>query len=219
MLVSELIEKAAVKAGLAEPGAVPASVAAMGLSDFNRWYRYVWQRHPHRDLRLADVTLAVPAGDGIVALPTAVDVIRVVRDGNGALLPLGDATAADFATVFLGVSGVPSRYITLPDGTDADAKPVRRIQLVPAPAAALTLTVNGLRRYAALAAGDTVLLSRCEDALYFYVLGELYRFEGDSASRKEAFADAETHLANALTFEDQSPESDPVSLPVDSFYG
>ena len=218
MTVSELIEKAAVKAGMAEPGAVPALLASMGLSDFNRWYRYVWQRYPHRDLRLADETVAVSAGDGIVALPTAVGSIRVVRDGHGALLPLGDATAADFADVFLGTTGTPNRFVTLPDGVDADTKPVRRIQLVPAPASAMSITVNGLRRYAALAAGDTILLSRCEDALFYYVLAEFLQFAGDAAGRKDALADAEKHLANALNFEDQSPESDTVNIPVESFY-
>ena len=218
MIVTELIEKAAVKAGLAEPGAIPSSVAAMGLSDFNRWHRYVWQRYPHRDLRLADETVAVAAGNGVVELPTAIDSIRVVRDSHGALLPLGDAAAADFAAVFLGVTGTPDRYITLPDGVDGDSKPVRRIQLVPAPASAVSITVNGLRRYAALAAGDTILLSRCEDALYFYVLGEMYRFAGDSASRKEAFADAEKHLSNALASEENAPEADTVQIPTESFY-
>jgi hypothetical protein len=218
MTASALIEKAAVKAGLAETGAVPAAIAAMGLSDFNRWYRFVWHRHPHRDLRLADETVAVAAGDGVVELPTTVDSIRVVRDGHGALLPLGDAAAADFADVFLGISGTPNRYVTLPDGTDAEQKPVRRIQLVPAPASALTITVNGLRRYAALAADDDILLSRCEDALFYFVLAEFFPFAGEAASRKEALADAERHLANALAFETGSPEEDPVNVPVDSLF-
>lgn len=218
MTVSTLIEIAAVKAGLAEPGAVPAAIAAMGLSDFNRWYRHVWHRFPHRDIRIADEVVAVPAGDDVVALPTCIDGVRTVRDGSGALLPLGDATAADFAALFLGISGTPSRYVTLPDGVDGDNKPVRRIQLVPAPASSLTLKVSGLRRYAALAAGDEILLSRCEDALFYFVLAEFFQFAGEVASRKESLADAEKHLANALAFETDSPEADSVNIPVDSLF-
>ena len=71
----------------------------------------------------------------------------------------------------------------------------------------------------ASSAGHDPLLSRCEDALYYYVLAELYQYAGDSAARKVAVADAEKHLANAITFEDQSPETDTVQLPVESFYG
>ena len=218
MLASALIEKAAVKAGLCETGSVPTVLSTMGLSDLNRWYRFVWNKYPHRDSRLADVTVSVVTGDGVVDLPTAVDGIRVVRDGNGALLPLCDATAADFSDVFLLSSGTPSRYVVLPDGVDSSTKPIRRIRLAPMPAAALTLTVSGVRRFAELAASDTVLLSRCEDALYFYVLAEMYRFAGDAVSMKEAFAAAASHLASALNFEDIAAENDTVQVPTESFY-
>ena len=217
MTAASLVEKAGVKAGLCVAGAVPAALAAMGLADLNRWYRYVWNKYPHRDIRLAEADVEVSAGATAVALPTAVDGIFSMRGPNGALLPLSDAAAADASEIWLGASGTPCRYLSLPDGVDGDSKPVRRIRLAPVPAAALTVSVIGLRRFAELAGGDSVLLTRCEDALYFYVLGELYRFLGDDANRKAAFADAVTHFEVAFACEDKAAETDNVMLPAESF--
>ncbi len=219
MLASALVEKAAVKAGLCVAGAVPDGLASMGLADLNRWYLYLWRLFPYRELVLADVSVSVAAGDGVVALPTALDGILTVRDANGALLPLCDATAADFSPVYLLSSGTPCRYVALADGVDADTKPVRRIRLAPMPSAALTLTVSGVRRFVELAAADSILLSRCEGALYYFVLGEMYRFDANSAGCTEAFATGDALAAASVVNETASAEADAQQVPTESFFG
>lgn len=218
MTAASLVEKAGVKAGLCVAGAVPSALAAMGLADLNQWYRYVWNRYPHRDIRLAEADVEVNAGAVSVALPTAIDGILSVRGPYGALLPLSDAAAADASGIWLDAVGTPSRFLALPDGVDAETKPVRQIRLAPVPAAALTVAVAGLRRFAALTGADAILLTRCEDALYYFVLGEMYRFLGDDANRKSAFTDAEKHLETAIAFEDKAAENDNVQLPSESMY-
>ncbi|HOG18787.1 MAG TPA: hypothetical protein PLB96_15745, partial [Syntrophales bacterium] len=76
----------------------------------------------------------------------------------------------------------------------------------------------GLRRFADLSGGDSILLTRFETALYFFVLGEMYRFVGDDAARKAAFADAAEHLKNALASTDRETERDNVQTPPESIY-
>ncbi len=225
MLASELIENAAVKAGLAEPGAVPSLISTLGLAALNRWYGYVWHRFPHRDIRIADATVTVPAGDGTVALPTAMDGVRSVRVAGGALLPLCEITEADLAALYTDASGTPERYVNLADGTAsatvggvAVTVPVRRIRLAPAPASALTLHVNGLRRFVPLAASDAPLLPRCGDALFYFVLAEFYEFSEDAARRKQAAADAETHLACAVAYDSEVSAEDDTDIPVESLF-
>lgn len=219
MTAAALVEKAGVKAGLCEAGSVPAALAAMGLADLNRWYLHIWTKAAHREIELDAVDVGVPAGALSVDLPTEVGVILSVRGPHGALLPLGGAAAADLSEVWLDACGTPTRFLLLPDGTDGDGKPVRRIRLCPAPAADLTVSVKGLRRFADLSGGDEILLSRFEDALYFFVLGEMYRFAGDDAARKGAFADARESLKAAIESADRETERDNIQTPVESIYG
>ncbi len=218
MTAAALVEKAGVKAGLCTAGAVPDALAAMGLADLNRWYRHIWTRDAHPETELDALDVAVPAGALEVALPTVVDVILSVRGPHGAILPISAAAAADAPGVWLDASGAPTRFLALPDGTDDAGKPVRRIRLAPVPSAALTVTVKGLRRFADLSGGDSILLTRFETALYFFVLGEMYRFVGDDAARKAAFADAAEHLKNALASTDRETERDNVQTPPESIY-
>jgi len=217
MTVTTLVECAAVAAGLCEVGSVPDALKNMGLTFFNRWYRFCWHKYPHRDIRIAEASVAVPAGDGVVVLPTSMDGIRVVSDGVHALLPLDDSAAADFADLFVTASGVPHRYVVLPD-TVSGTDPVRQIRLLPAPSSALTLYVNGLRRFVDLALTDAILLTRCVDALYFYVLGDFQRFQGNFEAKKDAFKDAKEHFDNAVKFEVGAAECDAVQLPTDSLH-
>lgn len=218
MTAASLVEKAGVKAGLCVAGTVPSALAAMGLADLNQWYRYAWNKYPHRDIRVAEADVSVAAGATSVALPTAIDGILSVRGPYGALLPLSDAAAADASEIWLDATGTPSRFLTLSDGVDSNTKPVRQIRLAPVPSAALTVSVKGLRRFAVLTGSDAVLLTRCEDALYYFVLGEMYRFLGDDVNRKSAFSDAEKHLETALAFEDKAAENDNVQVPPESMY-
>ncbi len=219
MTAAALVEKAGVKAGLCMAGAVPDALAAMGLADLNRWYRHIWTKAAHREIELDAVDVAVPAGALEVALPTVVDVIFSVRGPHGAILPISAAAAADAPGVWLDACGTPTRFLLLPDGTDGDGKPVRRIRLCPAPAADLTVSVKGLRRFADLSGGDSILLTRFETALYFFVLGEMYRFVGDDAARKGAFADARENLKAAIESADRETERDNIQTPVESIYG
>ena len=56
----------------------------------------------------------------------------------------------------------------------------RRIQLYPAPEAAITLYVIATRRFPRLTSDDdTIMLTKCEDALFSYLMSELYEYSND----------------------------------------
>ena len=202
----------------AAAGTVPLAAFEIGLAMLNRWYRYAWQRYPHRDIRIANAVVAVAAGASAVELPPEMDAIRSVRTADGALLPLSDEREADFAEVYSG-TGTPAAYVQLADGLTEDIPPlpVRRIRLAPLPAAPVTLTVNGLRRFAPLAQVDTPLLPKFEAALFYYVLSELCGFTKDAVQQKAALGLANQHFDNALACETGVDACDDVSLPLQSF--
>ena len=77
----------------AEAGNIPTTAADIGLAILNRWYLYAWQRYPHRDIRIANDVIEVPAGALSVDLSQKMDAIRSVRIAGGALLPLASPTA------------------------------------------------------------------------------------------------------------------------------
>ncbi|MEI7903216.1 MAG: hypothetical protein WCK89_23495 [bacterium] len=205
--------------GLALTGDVPTVVIDIALAALNRWYRYAWQRYPHRDIRIANETVAVAAGAAAVELPTALDALRSVRVAGGALLPLSEVREADFAAVYADAPGTPVAYVLLADGLTVDEVPlpVRRIRLAPVPVAPLTIHVNGLRRFAPLALADAPLLPKFEDALFFYVLAELHGYAKDAVQQKAALALADKHFENALACETGGDACDDVCVPVQSF--
>ena len=205
--------------GLALTGEVPTVVIDIALAALNRWYRYAWQRYPHRDIRIANAAVAVSAGAVAVELPTELDVIRSVRIAGGALLPLSEVREADFAAIYADAPGTPVAYVQLADGATADVPPlpVRRIRLAPLPVAPLTLHVNGLRRFVPLGAADSPLLPRFEDALFYYVLAELHGFAKDAVQQKAALALAADHFDNALACETGVDACDDVCVPLQSF--
>lgn len=202
----------------AEAGTIPATAAELGLAILNRWYLYAWQRYPHRDIRIANATVEVAAGAAAVDLPPEMDAVRSVRMGAVALLPLSDEREADFAEVYA-VTGTPAAYVQLADGLTEDIPPlpIKRIRMAPLPAAPVTLTVNGLRRFAPLAQADTPLLPKFEAALFYYVLSELCGFTKDAIQQKAALALAVQHFDNALACETGVDACDDVSLPLQSF--
>lgn len=205
----------------AEAGTIPATASEIGLAILNRWYLYAWQRYPHRDIRISNATEQVPAGAVSVDLPPEMDAIRSVRMGPVALLPLSEIREADFAAIYASAPGTPAAFVHLADGATADVppQPVRRIRLAPIPAAPVTLTVNGLRRFTPLTALDTPLLPRFEPALFYYVLSELCGFSKDAVQQKSALALANQHFDNALACETGVDACDDVSLPLQSFIG
>ncbi len=202
-----------------EAGTIPVTALDIGLAILNRWYLYAWQRFPHRDIKIANTVVQVPAGAEAVDLPPELDAVRSVRMGAVALLPLSEIREADFAELYTGAPGTPAAYVQLPDGLTEDIPPlpVRRIRLAPLPAAPITLTVNGLRRFAPLSASDTPLLPRFESALFYYVLSELCGFTKDAVQQKAALALSVQHFDNALACETGVDACDDVSLPLQSF--
>ncbi len=205
--------------GLALTGEVPTVVIDIAVAALNRWYRYAWQRHPHRDIRISNAVVEVAAGATAVELPAELDVIRSVRVAGGALLPLSEVREADFAAIYADAPGTPVAYVQLADGatTDEVPLPVRRVRLAPLPVAPLTLHVNGLRRFAPLALGDSPLLPKFEDALFFYVLAELHGYAKDAVQQKAALALAGQHFDNALACETGVDACDDVCVPLQSF--
>ena len=203
----------------ASAGTVPVTAADIGLAALNRWYLYAWQRHPHRDILVANAVVTAAAGAEAVELPTEIDGIRSVRIGGAALLPLSEIREADFAELYAAAPGTPAAFVQLADGVTAgdDPKPVRRIRLAPIPAAPVTLRVNGLRRFAPLVESDTPLLPKFEAALFYYVLAELHGFAKDAVQQKAALALAAEHFDNALGAETGGDACDDVSLPLQSF--
>ena len=204
---------------LAMIGEVPIVVIDIAMAALNRWYRYAWQRYPHRDIRIANAAVAVAAGAAAVELPAEMDAVRSVRVAGGALLPLSEVREADFAALYADAPGTPVAYVQLADGvtTDAVPRPVRRIRLAPLPVAPLTLHVNGLRRFVPLGAAESPLLPKFEAALFFYVLAELHGYAKDAVQQKAALALAEKHFENALACETGGDACDDVCLPIDSF--
>ena len=203
----------------ADAGTVPATAADIGLAILNRWYLYAWQRYPHRDIRIANAVVEVAAGATAVELPAGMDAVRSVRVAGGALLPLSEVREADFAAVYADAAGTPVAYVPLADGATADVPPlpVRRIRLSPLPVTPLTLHVNGLKRFAPLAAADVPLLPKFEAALFYHVLSELCGYTKDAVQQKAALALAVEHFDNALACETGGDACDDVSLPLQSF--
>ncbi len=203
----------------ADAGTVPATAAEIGLAILNRWYHYAWQRYPHRDIKIANAVVQVPAGSEAVELPAEMDGIRSVRMGGAALLPLSEIREADFAAVYADAPGTPVAYVQLADGvTDGvPPQPVRRIRLAPLPVAPLTLHVNGLKRFAPLGAADMPLLPKFEAALFYYVLSELCGYTKDAVQQKSALALAVDHFDNALNCETGGDACDDVCVPLQSF--
>ena len=203
----------------AEAGTIPTTAADIGLAVLNRWYLYAWQRYPHRDIRIANAVVQVPAGAEAVSLPPEMDAIRSVRVAGGALLPLSEVREADFAAIYADAPGTPVAHVQLADGATSDVPPlpVRRIRLAPLPVAPLTLHVNGLKRFVPLAAPDTPLLPKFEAALFYHVLSELCGYTKDAVQQKAALALAVEHFDNALACETGGDACDEVSLPLQSF--
>jgi len=203
----------------ASAGTVPVTAADIAIAALNRWYLYAWQRHPHRDILVANAVVGAAAGAEAVELPTEIDGIRSVRIGGDALPPLSEIREADFAEFYASAPGVPAAYVQLADGVTEGYpnQPVRRIRLAPLPAAPVTLTVNGLKRFVPLTALDTPLLPRFESALFYYVLSELCGFTKDAVQQKSALALAVEHFDNALACETGGDACDDVSLPLQSF--
>lgn len=189
MTASALIEKAAVRAGLAESGNVSDAVLASGLDALNRWYRHAWMKSHCPDVHVDAESVSVVAGATLVNIPTVIDRVLCVYDGYGAL----------------------SYRLTSP-GT-VDGNPVSRI-IIRAPVSDVTIYVDGLRRCTELAAVDEIGLSQFEGALHFYVLADF--LDGDDVAKKAAFATAENLLLSALSLENVGDDDQATSTPSDS---
>lgn len=189
MTASELIEKAAVRAGLAEVGSVSDNVASGGLDALNRWYRHIWMKSHCPAVHVDGEAVVVEAGDTLVVIPTVIDRVLCVYDAYGAL---------------------PYR-LTSP--STSEGNPVARI-IIRAPVSDTTIYVDGLRRFTSLVAADDIGLPQFEGALFFYVLHEF--LDGDEAAKKAAFSTAENQLLTALTIESIGDDDADACTPSES---
>lgn len=193
MTASALIEKAAVRAGLAEVGSVSTSVLTIGLDALNRWYRHVWMKSRCPAVRVDSEEISVSAGTSIVNIPTVIDRVLGVYDSTGS---------------------VPYR-LTAP-GT-VDDSPVSRI-IITAPESSVTIYVDGLRRFTEVTAESVIVLYQFEGALHYYLYAEF--LDGDETAQKAATVTAEKLLLTALELERLGEDDQAASTPPDSMlYG
>ncbi len=216
---SAMIEAAACKVGLATPGNVPEQVAAFGLGALNRVYRWVWQQFPFREARIIDLAVPVAAMEATVTMPAALDAVRSVWAVDRALVPIHETTEMREGATWRTLAGPqPLRYVSLPDGADpVTGGPVRRVKLIPPPGADITLYVNGLRRFAELAAGDEPLLERTHNALFDYLVAELYEFDDQDARAVAERAKAAQELEAAVNWQEAVEDADYSATPGASF--
>lgn len=234
MTALQMVANAAVKVGLAEAraadstGAVqigagayvvlPLAVRAFGLAAVNRVYLWVWHQFPYREQRLVDVAVPVLATEATVSMPYNMDVIRSVWSVDRALYPISEVTECRQGATWLNLpDSQPLRFVNLPDGVDSESRTVRRIKLVPPSAQDITLYVNGLRRFVELAEGDAPLLTRTENALFDYVVAELFEFNDDQERADKERSKAAQELTAALEWQETIEETDTQATPLESF--
>lgn len=192
----QMVAIAAVKANLAEivdatyEGAVaieeggvaryvklPMPVRVYGVAALNRVYKWVWHQFPYREQRIIDLAVPVAALGATVTLPTELDAVRSIYAVDHALYPISEVTEMRQGEWRKLAAGTPLRTVSLPDGVDANGKAVRRIKLVPPCAKDMTIYVNGLRRFEELGEAGTPILERCSNALFDYLVAELFEFD------------------------------------------
>lgn len=218
MTASEMIESAACKVGLAVPGRVPAQVSVYGLAALNRVYRWVWQQFPYREQRIIDLAVPVVATEAILVFPWELDVVRSVYLFDRALYPIHETTEMRQGSVWRSMPpGQPLRTVDLPDGTDGDGRAVRRVKLVPPSEFDATAYVSGLRRFTELAAGDTPLLTRCENVLFDYLAAEFFEFDDQQERADKERSKAGDELESAINWQETIEDTDTSATPTDSF--
>lgn len=214
----QMVEEAAVKVGLAVPGNVPTQVAAFGLTALNRVYRWVWHQFPYREQRIIDLAVPVTATEATLELPYEVDAVRSVYAVDHALYPIHETTEMRQGATWRDLPAAqPLRYVSLPDGTDDQSRTVRRIKLVPPSATDITLYVSGLRRFAELGADDSPLLERCYNAMFDYLVAEMYEFDDLHENADKERGKAKDELEAAIAWQETVEDTDANATPVDSF--
>lgn len=90
----------------------------------------------------------------------------------------------------------------------------RRIRLAPIPSASVTVYAQGLRRWTPLIDGnDTIILARCEGALYDQLMAELYEYGGEPDKAANERAKANDKFGTALKRENEDDPNDNRSFP------
>lgn len=218
MTAIQMVEEAACKVGLAEPGKVPAQVAAYGLAALNRVYLWIWHQYPYREQRVIDLAVPVAATEATVSLPHTLDAVRSVFAVDRALYPIHETTEMRQGGAWRNLpASQPLRYVSLPDGLDGEGKTVRRIKLIPPFAADATLYVNGLRRFTELASGDEPALTRCANAVFDYLVAELFEFDDQQERANLERTKAAQELQAAVNWQETFEDTDQSATPQESF--
>lgn len=188
MTASQMIEDAAVGAGLATEGRVNDRLKSYGLKALNRVYPMVWDLYPINDNKFYGLSVPVEAGTEEVTLPADVDVIRGIRLGDRCLTAVDMVSECEkgwFWTAYKTCETV--RYVGLPNDPTTGQ---RVIKLIPAPPKDATMLVHGIRRCIPLTADSTVLLPSARQVIFHYLVAEFYDFNEDrvaaSDERKKA---------------------------------
>jgi hypothetical protein len=109
--VSDLIYDAVARAGLADYGAVPASLWAQALAALNRVYEQVWHLYPFRDARLCGVSVSTAANE--LVFREQVDSIRQIRTAEAGLVPVGAVEVGRWRPEAWGSPGTPVEFVPL----------------------------------------------------------------------------------------------------------
>ena len=165
--------------------------------------------------------------DGTVRIFGTVDNDDVYEEIT--LTGTSDVTTANSFSEILSISKPETDgWLTVTDGSTTlgkvapwdTAAAYRRIRPVPIPNADVTYYVEATRRFMALTSdNDTLLLPRCENAIFDMLVAELYDLN-DQAERAaaERLKGAERMMA-ALNFEEQIDREDRRRFPAMSWFG
>lgn len=96
----------------------------------------------------------------------------------------------------------------------------RRIRIVPEPSATVTAYIDALRRFEKIVSyNDTVLLPRCENAIYCYLMAELYEFDEQAEKASSERSKAGEELVIALKFDEGIDRADFRTYPAEGMFG
>lgn len=116
MQVSDIINYAVAKVGLAQEDAVPNALYNLCLKILNRVYEDIWNLYPFRDEKIVSLAVTLTASESTVTLPETVDAIRAARLSNLALFPVGEIMLSNFYPEAFSEEGLqPTHWINLPD--------------------------------------------------------------------------------------------------------
>jgi hypothetical protein len=173
----------------------PATTGMITISDY-----YPTPPSPYSDL----ATYAA----GAVVSYGGLNYIRI-GTGNTTGTPPSDTS---YWSVFLN-----NTYCTI-SPWDTQAR-YRKIRLAAIPSAAVTVYVQGLRRWTPLIDGnDTIILARCEGALYDQLMSELYEYGGEPEKANAERVKASDKYGTALKRENEDDPSDNRSFPAQGMF-